>query len=174
LDVTQGKLALGWRTGGITLRSEEYPALVVLNAVYGGTTTSKLFMNVRERLSLCYFASSSLDKQKGLMLVSSGIEFDKFDQAKQEILSQFQACVQGDFTDQELEAARRAVVSSLTACQDGQELLEYYWQGQAAAGLCQGPDKLAQAVEQVTREQVVAAAQKLKLDAIYFLKGKED
>jgi predicted Zn-dependent peptidase len=108
------------------------------------------------------------------MLVSSGIEFDKFDQAKQEILAQFQACVQGDFTDQELEAARRAVVSSLTACQDGQELLEYYWQGQAAAGLCQGPDKLAQAVEQVTREQVVAAAQKLKLDAIYFLKGKED
>jgi predicted Zn-dependent peptidase len=174
LDVTQGKLALGWRTGGITLRSEEYPALVVLNAVYGGTTTSKLFMNVRERLSLCYFASSSLDKQKGLLLVSSGIEFDKFDQAKGEILAQLQACVQGDFTDQELEAARRAVVSSLTACQDSQELLEYYWQGQATAGLRQGPDALAQAVEQVTREQVAAAAQKLKLDAIYFLKGKED
>ncbi len=173
LDVTQGKLALGWRTGGITIHSGEYPALLVLNAVYGGTTTSKLFMNVRERLSLCYFASSMLDKQKGLMLVSSGIEFDKVDQARQEILSQFQACVQGDFTDQELEAARRAVVSGLTACEDSQGLLEFYWQAQAAALLCQKPDELAQSVEQVTKEQVVEAARKMELDAVYFLKGKE-
>ena len=173
LDVTQGKLALGWRTGGVTIRSEEYPALLVLNAVYGGTTTSKLFMNVREKLSLCYFASSSLDKQKGLMLVSSGIEFDKYDQAREEILAQFQACVKGDFTDQELEAARRAVVSSLTACEDSQGLLEFYWQAQAAAGLCQKPDELAEAVEQVTRDQVVELAGKMELDAVYFLKGKE-
>lgn len=173
MDVTQGKLALGWRTGGVTIRSEEYPALLVLNAVYGGTTTSKLFMNVRERLSLCYFASSSLDKQKGLMLVSSGIEFDKYDQAREEILAQFQACAKGDFTDQELEAARRAVVSSLTACKDSQGLLEFYWQAQAAAGLCQEPDELAQAVEQVTAEQVTKVAGKMELDAVYFLKGKE-
>lgn len=173
LDVTQGKLALGWRTGGVTIHSEEYPALLVLNAVYGGTTTSKLFMNVRERLSLCYFASSTLDKLKGLMLVSSGIEFDKVDQTREEILSQFQACVKGDFTGQELEAARRAVVSSLTACADSQGLLEFYWQTQAAAGLCRKPDELAQAVEQVTKDQVVEAAQKMELDAIYFLKGKE-
>ncbi|MGN0967759.1 MAG: M16 family metallopeptidase, partial [Oscillospiraceae bacterium] len=173
LDVTQGKLALGWRTGGITIHSEEYPALLVLNAVYGGTTTSKLFMNVRERLSLCYFASSTLDKQKGLMLVSSGIEFDKVDQAREEILAQFRACVQGDFTDQELEAARRAVVSSLTACEDSQGLLEFYWQTQSAAGLCQKPVELIRAVEQVTAEQVVHVAEHMELDTIYFLKGKE-
>lgn len=172
MDVTQGKLALGWRTGGITIRSEEYPALLVLNAIYGGTTTSKLFMNVRERLSLCYFASSTLDKQKGLMLVSSGIEFDKADQAREEILAQFRACVSGDFTDQELEAARRAVVSGLTSGEDSQSLLEYYWQAQAAAGLQQKPEDLAEAVEQVTAEQVVAVAERMELDAIYFLKGK--
>lgn len=173
LDVTQGKLALGWRTGGITIRSDEYPALLVLNAVYGGTTTSKLFMNVRERLSLCYFASSMLDKQKGVMIVSSGIEFDKYDQAKEEILVQFEACVKGDFTDHELEAGRRAVVSSLTASEDSQGRLEDYWLGQAAAGMAQDPDELSAAVEQVTREQVIAAAQKLHLDSVYFLKGKE-
>lgn len=173
MDVTQGKLALGWRTGGITVRSEEYPALLVLNNVYGGTTTSKLFMNVRERLSLCYFASSILDIQKGLMLVSSGIEFDKYDQAREEILAQFQACVKGDFTDQELEAARRAEVSRLTSYEDSQGLLETYWQARVAAGVSQKPDELAQAVEQVTAEQVIAAAGKMELDTIYFLKGKE-
>lgn len=173
LDVTQGKLVLGWRTGGITIHAKEYPALLMLNAVYGGTTTSKLFMNVRERLSLCYFASSILDKQSGLMLVSSGIEFDKVDQAREEILAQFRSCVSGDFTIQELEAARRAVVSSMTACEDSQGLLEFYWQTQAAAGLCQNPEDLIQAVERVTAEQVVAAARKMELDTVYFLKGKE-
>lgn len=173
LDVTQGKLTLGWRTGGVTIRSEEYPALLVLNDIYGGTTTSKLFMNVRERLSLCYYASSILDIQKGLMLVSSGIEFDKAEQAKEEILAQLQACVDGDFTDQELEAARRAVVSRLTTYEDSQGLLEAYWQARVAAGVSQKPDELARAVEQVTAEQVIRAAGKLALDAVYFLKGKE-
>lgn len=173
LDVTQGKLALGWRTGGVTIRSEEYPALMVLNGIYGGTTTSKLFMNVRERLSLCYFASSMLDKQKGLMVVSSGIEFDKYRQAKDEILAQFRACLDGSFTQRELEAARRAVVSSLTACMDSQGRLEDYWLGQNAAGLCRPPDELAGRVEAVTAEQVAAVAGSMALDSIYFLKGKE-
>ena len=173
LDVTQGKLTLGWRTGGVTIRSEEYPALLVLNDIYGGTTTSKLFMNVRERLSLCYYASSILDIQKGLMLVSSGIEFDKAERAKEEILAQFQACVNGDFTDQELEAARRAEVSRLTTYEDSQGLLEAYWQARVAAGVSRKPDELARAVERVTAEQVIRVAGKLALDAVYFLKGKE-
>ncbi|MCD8004649.1 MAG: insulinase family protein [Oscillospiraceae bacterium] len=173
MDVTQGKLVLGWRTGGINLRSEQFPALQVFNALYGGTSTSKLFMNVRERLSLCYYASSALDSLKGLMLVSSGIEFDKAEQAREEILTQFRACVRGEFTEQKLQAARSAVVSSLKASLDSQGLLEQYWQSQAAAGLCCGPEELARSVEQVTAEQVADAAGKLQLDAVYFLKGKE-
>ena len=72
LDVTQGKLAMGFRTC-IDAWDEDYPALMLLNAVYGGTTTSKLFLNVRERLSLCYYASSGLMKYKDVMLVSSGV-----------------------------------------------------------------------------------------------------
>lgn len=172
MDVTQGKLALGWRTGDITMRSKEYPALLVLNAIFGGTTTSKLFMNVREKLSLCYFASSLLDKQKGLMLVSSGIEFEKYEQAKNEILAQFTACINGDFTSQELEAGRRAVISGLTSGEDSQGLLEFYWQAQDASGIQQKPQELAQAVEQVTAEHVIAVAKQMELDSIYFLKGK--
>ena len=72
LEVSQGKLALGFRTGGITCWEEEYPALVLCNAIFGGTPLSKLFLNVREKLSLCYYASSVLEKMKGLVLVSSG------------------------------------------------------------------------------------------------------
>ena len=172
MDVTQGKLSLGLRTG-IDAWDADYPALTLVNAIYGGTTTSKLFLNVRERLSLCYYASSGLMKYKDVMLVSSGVEFDRVEQAKTEILAQLDQCRTGAVGEEELEWARRSVVSSLTTTLDAQGRLEDYWLGQSAAGLTEAPEELARRVEQVTREQVVSAAQKLKLDTVYFLKGKE-
>lgn len=89
------------------------------------------------------------------------------------ILAQLQACKDGGFTDDELEWARRSVVSTLMTTLDAQSRLEDYWLGQAAAGLTEAPDELAQRVERTTRAQVQAAAQKLTLDTVYFLKGKE-
>ncbi|MEQ2455073.1 EF-P 5-aminopentanol modification-associated protein YfmF [Flavonifractor hominis] len=172
LDVTQGKLSMGFRTG-VDAWDADYPAMMLVNAIYGGTTTSKLFLNVREKLSLCYYASSGLMKYKDVMLVSSGVEFGKVGQAKEEILAQLRNCQQGQFSDEELEWARRSVVSALRTALDAQSRLEDYWLGQAAAGLTEAPDELAGRVEQVTREQVQAAAGKLKLDTVYFLKGKE-
>ena len=86
---------------------------------------------------------------------------------------ELQACKDGGFTDDELEWARRSVVSTLMTTLDAQSRLEDYWLGQAAAGLTEAPDELAQRVERTTRAQVQAAAQKLTLDTVYFLKGKE-
>ena len=174
LDVTQGKLAMGLRTGGITARDEEFPALLLLNAVFGGTSMSKLFMNVREKLSLCYFASSGLERLKGLMLVSSGVEFEKFEQARDEILAQLEACRRGEISADELEGARRIVVNALRTTLDSQGRMVDYWLGQAVAGLEEGPEEMAKKIEQVTVEQLARTAQKLELDTIYFLKGKED
>ena len=174
MDVTQGKLAMGFRTGGQTCWEEDYPALVLCNAIFGGTTLSKLFLNVREKLSLCYYASSMLEKMKGLVLVSSGIEFDKYRQARDEIMAQLDNIRTGKIEDWELEGARRTVVSSHLAALDDQARQEEFWLGQAAAGLDDTPEELAARFENVTREQVMAAAQKLELDTIYFLKGKED
>jgi len=173
MDVAQGKLAMGFRTAGINACHESYPALMVFNAVYGGTTTSKLFMNVREKLSLCYFASSSLEKLKGVMMVSSGIEFDKYKQAKAEILAQLESCRKGEVEQWELVGAVRSIVSALQTTLDGQGRLEDYWLGQAVAGLKEDPEALAKRVEQVTLEDVVEIANQVKLDTIYFLKGKE-
>jgi len=172
LDVTQGKLAMGFRTDGIGVWDEEYPALMLFNAVFGGTSMSKLFMNVREKLSLCYFASSSLEKLKGLMLISSGIEFEKFEQARDEILAQLSACQQGDITDDELEGARRIMSAALQTMLDSQHRMADYWLGMAAAGMHETPEQLAARLEQVTKEQVIAVAGRMHLDTIYFLKGK--
>ena len=174
LEVSQGKLALGFRTGGITCWEEEYPALVLCNAIFGGTPLSKLFLNVREKLSLCYYASSVLEKMKGLVLVSSGIEFDKYQQAKDEILAQLEAIRRGEIEDWELEGARRTLISGHLSTLDDQGRLEEFWLGQAAAGLDTGVEELAGRLASVTREQVAAAARRLELDTVYFLKGQED
>ena len=174
MDVTQGKLAMGFRTGGQTCWEEDYPAMVMCNAVFGGTTLSKLFMNVREKLSLCYYASSMLDKMKGLVLVSSGIEFDKYHTAREEILAQLEAVRRGEIEDWELEGARRTLIGGHLATLDEQGRQEDFWLGQAVAGLEEGVEEIAARFETVTREQVAAAAQRLELDTIYFLKGKED
>ena len=173
MDVTQGKLALGFRTGGQSCWEDSYPALMLCNAVFGGCTLSKLFMNVRERLSLCYYASSVVEPRKGLVLVSSGIEFDKYQTAKDEILAQLEAIRRGEIEDWELEGARRTLINAHRAALDDQGRLEEFWMGQAAAGLEEGPEELAQRLEGVTREQVAESARKLALDTVYFLKGKE-
>ena len=173
MDVTQGKLALGFRTGGLTCWEEDYPALYLATAVFGGTTLSKLFMNVREKLSLCYYASATLERMKGLVLVSSGIEFDKYQTAKDEILAQLEAVRRGELEDWELEGSRRTLISACMTTLDEQSRQEEFWLGQAAAGLEESPEEFAARLEAVTREQVAAAAQKWELDTVYFLKGKE-
>ena len=173
MDVNQGKLAMGWRTGGITVWEEECPALVLCSAVFGGTSMSKLFMNVRERLSLCYYASSALEKQKGLMIVSSGIEFQNYETAKREILAQLEDVKAGKVTDDELEGARRILINQYRSIEDEQGRMEEYWLGQAAAGTEDAPGTLAARLETVTGEQIAQVARKLELDTVYFLKGKE-
>lgn len=172
LDVTQGKLAMGLRTD-IKVTDAEYPALMLFNAVFGGTTTSKLFLNVREKLSLCYYASSQVEKLKGLMLVSSGVEFDKREAAQSEILAQLEKCRRGEMEPWELEAARRSSVSGLRSLLDSQGRMEDFRLGLAVGG-GDGPEDLAAKLEQVTVDQVAAAARRVRLDSIYFLKGKEE
>lgn len=173
LDVAQGKLTMGFRTGGITAASPQYPALVLCNALFGGTTTSKLFLNVREKLSLCYYASSALQKYKGTMVVSSGVEFSHGKRAEDEILAQLEACRRGQLEDWEIAGARAYTASSLRSILDSQGRQEDWWLGQAVAGLGQSPEELAQAVERVSVEDAVEAAKALSLDTVYFLKGKE-
>ncbi len=170
LDVTQGKLCMGLRTG-CTCQDPEYPALVLLNAVFGSGVTSKLFVHVREERSLCYYASSSLEKFKGLMFISSGVDFANFEVARDEILRQLEACRQGEITDEELESARRHLDAGLRMQQDSPGSLDDFYLGQTLAGQDGTMDELRRAIGRVTREELVRAARKISLDTVYFLKG---
>ena len=172
MDVTQGKLVMGFRMGEC-MDEPDIPAIYVFNAIYGSGANSKLFMNVREKLSLCYYASSAVLIKKGLMLVSSGIEFEKYEEAKNEILAQLAAVRNGDITPEELETAKRSVSSELRSAMDSQGELEGFWLSQAMEGLDYGPMELAELIEDVTKEDVMAIASSIELDLIYFLKGTD-
>ena len=174
MDVTQGKLAMGFRTGGVIMDSPDYPALLVCNALYGGSANSRLFLNVREKLSLCYYASSLIDKLKGLLVVSSGVEFGDFDRAQEAILAQLDELRAGRFTDEERNAAIRTVVNGLRGRLDSQGQMEDDCVTKLICGV--RPDdgaELIRAVERVTAEDIAQAAQRIRLDTVYRLTGKE-
>lgn len=170
MDVTQGKLTIGLRTD-ITVRDPRYPAMMMLNAIYGSGMTSKLFLQIREEQSLCYYANSSTDKFKGTMLVDCGIEFSNYDIALDGILHQLDLCKQGDITAQEMEAARAFLISALKTGSDSPGRLDDYAVGQALVGLTGTMDDLAASLQSVTLDQVVEAANTFNLDTVYFLNG---
>ena len=171
LDVTQGKLAVGFRLGKLP-ETSDYPAMMVFNAVYGGDATSKLFLNVREKLSLCYYAYSMLDRLKGVMIVASGVEFSKFDNALDEIMAQLGNMKKGEITAWELESAKRAVITSIRLAMDRPSGLEELYFDSAVAAVPYDPDGLCEKIEAVTPDQVVGIASGIETDSIYYLTGK--
>lgn len=168
MDVTQGKLAMGYRCS-----SDDYPAMVLANLIFGGTSNSKLFLNVREKLPLCYYASSAYHRQKRLITVSSGIEFQNYQKAYDEIMAQLAAVQAGRLEDWELEGARSTLLNAYASMGDSQGKLENFYLGQAATGQEDTPELLAEQVRHVTAERIFDAMQTVSLDTVYFLKGKE-
>ena len=170
MDVTQGKLCMGYVTPA-TLRDEEFVAMQVMNTIFGAGMTSKLFMNLREKMSLCYAIGSGYYGSKGILTVSAGIDFDKEQLTRQEVARQLDAIRQGDISDEELTAAKEALLSSLRCTHDSAGSIEGYYATAALSGLQLTPDRYMDAVRSVTKEQVAAAANTLQLHTTYFLKG---
>lgn len=169
--VGQGKLSLGFRTGGSSLTAGDPLAYWMFQTIYGGSTGAKLFLNVREKKSLCYYASAQFASLKGLLTVNSGIENKDFEVARDEILHQFYLCQQGDISDAEIESARSTLANGWRAMLDDPLSLERYWLIQADAGTLVPPEERIAQVGNVTRERIVRAAQATALDMVYFMKG---
>jgi predicted Zn-dependent peptidase len=168
MDVTQGKLSMGFRT-----TTEDIPAMILANLLFGGSSNSKLFLNVREKLSLCYYASSSFHRSKGIVTVSSGIETKDYQRAYDEIMRQLAAVQKGEWEEWEVPGALATMLNSLTSLSDTQSGLENYYLGQAATNQKESPEELAALMKTVDRQRIIAAAQSVQLDTVYFLKGKE-
>lgn len=170
MDVAQGKLCMGFTTP-VTNRDDGFPAMQVMNTLFGAGMTSKLFVNVREKLSLCYSVGSGYYGTKGIIAVNAGIDFDKERQTREEILRQLAACQEGQITPLELSAAKEAILSSLRSTHDSPGSIESFYATANVSGLKLSVQEYMTAVEAVTAEDVAAAARTVKLHTTYFLKG---
>ena len=171
-DLSQGKLALGWRIGE-WMENPDQAALTVFNSVFGGSASSKLFANVREELSLCYYASSGTDIYKGLLLVASAVNFENFGPARDEILAQLEAMRRGEITPEELESSRLGCSALLRVVEDDPLALEGYWLPANVSGSELSPAELAASCELVTAEELAEIARSCELDAEFYLCGRE-
>lgn len=171
-DVKQGKLNLGYRTN-IVYGDEEYYPLQVFNGIFGGFSHSKLFINVREKASLAYYAASRLESHKGLLMVMSGIDKKNYDQAVGIIHDQMEAMRKGDFTEDEIVQTKAVIKNQLLETIDTArgviEILYHNVVAHKAITLNDWIDKM----DAVSKEEIVAVADKVSLDTIYFLTGKE-
>jgi len=170
MDVAQGKLCMGFVTP-VTLRTQGFAAMQVFNALFGAGMTSKLFMQIREAMSLCYDIGSGFHGSKGILTVYAGIDSGHDTLVKEQILLQLEACRAGDITDEELVAAKQALLTQLQATHDSPSAIEGYYATAALSGLNMTPAEYMQAVHAVTKADVAQAAQSLRLHTVYFLKG---
>ncbi len=173
MEVTQGKLCLGFKTGIAPTDSDCY-ALQVMCCVFGGGAHSKLFSNVREKLSLCYYASSNLLGLNGAMLVNAGIEFENFDKAYNEIMAQLDAVKNGDISDWEYVSSVKALVNGFEGFKDNQFAMQTFHINQRLAGLTDDIDAVKEKIKAVTVDDIKRAAEKIELNTVYFLTGKEE
>lgn len=170
MDVSQAKLCMGFTTP-ITNRDPEFPAMQLCNTVFGSGMTSKLFVNVREKLSLCYSVGSAYYGGKGIIAVAAGIDGENQETTKAEILRQLEDCQKGQITAQELEAARQTLLSSLRSIHDSPGAIEGYYATAALSGMAMDPETYMEKIRCVTAEDVVDAANTVKLHTQYVLKG---
>ena len=171
MDLNQCKLSMGFTTP-ITNQHPDFAAMQVFNALYGSGMTSKLFMNVREKLSLCYYAGSGYYGSKGIVTVSSGIEADKYETAKSEILRQLALTAAGEITEAELSAAKQGIISGLHSVPDAPGALENFYGTAYIAGMrCDLPGYI-EAISAVTAGDVARCAKTVELHTVFFLKGE--
>lgn len=169
LDVRQGKLNMGLRTGCL-YGSRDYPALLLCNGLLGAFPHSKLFVNVREKASLAYYASSRLDGHKGIMTIQSGIEIRNYEKAVQIIRDQLDAMQRGEFSAEDLARTKAMLSNQLREIQDSAlERIGFDFSA-AISGKEMTSEQFIADLEAVTPDQIVSAAQAVKLDTIYFLR----
>lgn len=167
-SIQQAKLHIGYRTN-IRYKDDDYYALQVFNGILGAFPSSKLFINVREKNSLAYYANSRIESHKGLLLIISGVAPEDYKQARKIIELQIEAIKNGEFTESELEETKQQMANQLLETLDSpQGIIEMLYQ-QVVGQKQIPPRKLIEGIKNISKDEVVAVANKLKEDTVYLL-----
>lgn len=171
MELSQSKLVMGFRTG-TAIPDESVNAARLMCAILGGTASSKLFCNVREKQSLCYYCASRYDSHKGIMTIDSGVEGDNLEKAEKAILKEVEDMKNGIISDFEIEATKMAVINSFRTSNDTVSGIETWYANQLFNTSFKTVDEISAEINAVTKEDIISAAQRLSLDTVYQLKNK--
>lgn len=171
MDMSQAVLLLG-TSPEVTFADEDLPAMRVLSSVLGGGTASKLFVNVREKKSLCYYTGTRYDRFNGSMFMYCGVEPEMVDKARAELIRQLDECINGNIADDELMNAKRQLINQYKTINDSAYSLENYWLAEAVSGMNMSLEQIMKDISRVTAEQVSQVAEKCELKLTYLLTGK--
>lgn len=172
MAVTQAKLVMGYRTQ-VDLLHKDYYAAVLYSAVLGGGAHSKLFLNVREKHSLCYSIYSALEKFKGILVISAGIEIADYERAKSLIEEQVQDMKEGNISQEELSHAKKHMINGLMSLKDSLYALSDFYYNQSLRDKNVTLDEMAEKIAQVEREDIVRVAENISRDTVYFLTAQQ-
>ena len=170
MAVGQSQLLMGY-TVDCVIGSPDYHACLVFNELLGCSPVSRLFVYVREKLSLCYHCSSFYHSAKGTLVIQCGLHRDHRARAEEEILHQLLLLASGDFEAAELEAAKKSLISTYRQTEDSPAAAEGFYFGRSLASFAETVEECIEAISHVTAEQVIAVAQRLKPHTVYFLEG---
>lgn len=172
IDVQQAKLVMGFRTD--VPADGDTMALRLGTVLLGGTPSSRLFQNVRERLSLCYYCAARCDWHKGVLMVDSGVQEDKAEQVRTEVLHQLAELQQGRFDPEELDIARRAMMDQFGSVSDSAGMLDSWYTDQLRTGRMVTPEEAEARVQEVTAEEIARAMSGIRPELFYLLTGPEE
>ena len=168
-DVTQGKLVIGLDIDFYKPNSRY--VICLYNVILGESATSKMFQNVREKAGLAYSARSTYLRQKNNIFIRAGIEIENYEKALNIIKEQLEDMKNGNFTDEEIENAKKYMISGIKTVQDEQDSEITYYLGQELSGKLISFEDYMKNINSVTREQIVEIANNINMNIIYFLKN---
>lgn len=166
-DVSQGKLVIGLQVGKKD-KDSKYSA-IIYNAILGGTPTSKMFQNVREKAHLAYVAGSNYVRQKNNVFIRCGIEIENYQKALDLIKVQIEDMKKGDFTEEDIKNAKTSIISTIKAIPEEQDSEITYNFGQEISGQKMKYEEYEQKINEVTKQSIIDIANSVKIDTIYFL-----
>ncbi len=171
MDVTQGKIVIGL---DLELDNEEqkYDAMLY-NAILGGTANSKMFQEVREKASLAYTAGSSYVRYKSNIFIRCGIEIKNYEKALEIIRKQLDDMKNGVFTDEDIENAKNGIISGIKSINDEQDTEITYFFGQELTDTKTSLEQYIEKIQNVTKQEIVAVANSITINTVYFLKNIE-
>lgn len=169
-QISQSKLVMGYRC---VRRDDDYGSVAnyMTGVVLGGTPISKLFVNVREKQSLCYYCSASLANNKGLLLIDSGVETDQIEKAEKGISEQLSLLQNGELSDEELTAAKLSVKNMYMSKLDSLSSLQSHYLAESFHEKPLSPEELCSIAESVKKEDIIALSNEIKQDTVFSLKG---